>query len=83
MPTIYDNITMPFLENDQGNGLRDALKLALRGDFCVGCSSRASLKKQCVWWRLVARSSWEFNPAKKERAKSEKNPDSPMTPTSW
>ncbi len=25
-----------FLENDQGNGLRDALKLAIRGDFCVG-----------------------------------------------
>ncbi|CAN5895148.1 helicase-related protein [soil metagenome] len=36
MPTIYDNITTPFLENDQGNGLRDALKLAIRGDFCVG-----------------------------------------------
>jgi len=33
MPTIYDNITTPFLENDQGNGLRDALKLAFRGDF--------------------------------------------------
>lgn len=36
MPTIYDNITTPFLENDQGNGLRDALKVAVRGDFCVG-----------------------------------------------
>lgn len=36
MPTIYDNITTPFLENEQGNGLRDALKLAVRGDFCVG-----------------------------------------------
>ena len=36
MPTIYDNITTPFLENDQGDGLRDALKLAVRGDFCVG-----------------------------------------------
>ena len=36
MPTIFDNITTPFLENDQGNGLRDALKLAIRGDFCVG-----------------------------------------------
>lgn len=36
MPTIFDNITTPFLENDQGNGLRDALKVAVRGDFCVG-----------------------------------------------
>lgn len=36
MPTIYDNISTPFLENGQGNGLRDALKLAYRGDFCVG-----------------------------------------------
>ncbi len=36
MPTIFDNIETPFLENDPGNGLRDALKLALRGDFCVG-----------------------------------------------
>jgi superfamily II DNA or RNA helicase len=36
MPTVFDNISTPFLENDQGNGLRDALKLAYRGDFCVG-----------------------------------------------
>ena len=36
MPTIFDNIDTPFLENQQGNGLRDALKLAFRGDFCVG-----------------------------------------------
>lgn len=36
MPTIFDNIDTPFLENPQGNGLRDALKLARSGDFCVG-----------------------------------------------
>ncbi|KAB2910853.1 MAG: NgoFVII family restriction endonuclease, partial [Dechloromonas sp.] len=36
MPTIFDNIDTPFLENQQGNGLRDALKLSHRGDFCVG-----------------------------------------------
>ena len=36
MPTIFDNIETPFLENEAGNGLRDALGLALRGDFCVG-----------------------------------------------
>jgi superfamily II DNA or RNA helicase len=36
MPTIFDNIDTHFLENPRGNGLRDALKLAYRGDFCVG-----------------------------------------------
>ena len=36
MPTIFDNIETPFLENEAGNGLRDALGLAVRGDFCVG-----------------------------------------------
>ena len=36
MPTIFDNIDTPFLENPHGNGLRDALKLSHRGDFCVG-----------------------------------------------
>jgi hypothetical protein len=37
-----DNITTPFLENYQGNRLRDALKLAVRGDFCVGYSAFAA-----------------------------------------
>ena len=32
MPTVYDNIDTPFLENDCGNGLKDALKVAKRGD---------------------------------------------------
>ncbi|WP_438480852.1 helicase-related protein [Oleiharenicola lentus] len=36
MPTIFDNIDTHFLENPRANGLRDALKLAYRGDFCVG-----------------------------------------------
>jgi len=36
MPTVFDNIETPFLENEHGNGLKDALKLAWRGDFCVG-----------------------------------------------
>jgi len=36
MPTVFDNIQTPFLENDEGNGLKDALKVAKRGDFCVG-----------------------------------------------
>lgn len=36
MPTVFDNIDTPFLENDDQNGLKDALKLARRGDFCVG-----------------------------------------------
>ncbi len=36
MPTVFDNIDTPFLENDQGNGLKNALALAKRGDFCVG-----------------------------------------------
>ncbi len=36
MPTIFDNIKTPFLENDAGNGLKHALTLARRGDFCVG-----------------------------------------------
>jgi hypothetical protein len=36
MPTIFDNIETPFLENGHGNGLKNALKLAKRGDFCVG-----------------------------------------------
>lgn len=36
MPTIYDNIDIPFLANEEGTGLRDALKTSKRGDFCVG-----------------------------------------------
>lgn len=36
MPTIFDNIETHFLENGSGHGLKDALKLARRGDFCVG-----------------------------------------------
>lgn len=36
MPTVFDNIDTPFLENEHGNGLKDALELAWRGDFCVG-----------------------------------------------
>lgn len=36
MPSVFDNIDTPFLENEQGNGLKDALKVAFRGDFCVG-----------------------------------------------
>lgn len=36
MPNVFDNIQTPFLENEAGNGLKDALKVARRGDFCVG-----------------------------------------------
>jgi len=36
MPTVFDNIGTPFLEGENGNGLKHALKLAKRGDFCVG-----------------------------------------------
>src|SRR6266550_2651223 len=36
MPTIFDNIETEFLENAAHNGLRDALKVSRRGDFCVG-----------------------------------------------
>jgi superfamily II DNA or RNA helicase len=36
MPTVFDNIDTPFLEGVDGNGLKNALKLARRGDFCVG-----------------------------------------------
>lgn len=36
MPTVFDNIKIPFLEGKDGNGLRNALELAKRGDFCVG-----------------------------------------------
>jgi len=36
MPTIYDNVDVPFLENAQGNGLKDALRISQKGDFCVG-----------------------------------------------
>ncbi|MEX2606238.1 MAG: helicase-related protein [Kiritimatiellia bacterium] len=36
MPTIYDNIHVPFLSNDEGTGLREALSASQRGDFCVG-----------------------------------------------
>ena len=36
MPTIFDNIHTEFLENAARKGLRDALKVARRGDFCVG-----------------------------------------------
>ncbi|MBN8460378.1 MAG: NgoFVII family restriction endonuclease [Verrucomicrobia bacterium] len=36
MPTVFDNIATPFLENDARNGLKDALEVARRGDFCVG-----------------------------------------------
>ena len=36
MPTVFDNIGTRFLENEEFNGLKDALKVARRGDFCVG-----------------------------------------------
>jgi superfamily II DNA or RNA helicase len=36
MPTVFDNIDTPFLENEGKNGLKNALELAKRGDFCVG-----------------------------------------------
>jgi len=36
MPTVFDNIETPFLDGEDGNGLKHALKLAKRGDFCVG-----------------------------------------------
>lgn len=36
MPTIYDNIEIPFLTNPNGTGLREALQASRRGDFCVG-----------------------------------------------
>jgi superfamily II DNA or RNA helicase len=36
MPTVFDNIETPFLDGEDGNGLKHALKLAFRGDFCVG-----------------------------------------------
>jgi superfamily II DNA or RNA helicase len=36
VPNVFDNIDNPFLENDAGNGLKDALKVAQRGEFCVG-----------------------------------------------
>lgn len=36
MPTVFDNIDTPFLENEGENGLKDALKVSRRGDFCVG-----------------------------------------------
>lgn len=36
MPTVFDNIDTPFLDGEDGNGLKHALKLAFRGDFCVG-----------------------------------------------
>jgi hypothetical protein len=36
MPTVFDNIDMPFLENEARNGLKDALAAARRWDFCVG-----------------------------------------------
>ncbi len=36
MPTVFDNIKTPFLDGEEGNGLKHALKLARRGDFCVG-----------------------------------------------
>ncbi len=36
MPTIYDNVDLDFLENEQGSGLKDALKVSKSGDFCVG-----------------------------------------------
>ena len=36
MPTVFDNIETPFLEGEDSNGLKHALKLAFRGDFCVG-----------------------------------------------
>src|SRR5215218_3405322 len=36
MPTIFDNIETEFLENALKKGLRDALKIGKRGDFCVG-----------------------------------------------
>ena len=36
MPTVFDNIETPFLDGEDSNGLKHALKLAFRGDFCVG-----------------------------------------------
>jgi hypothetical protein len=36
VPNVFDNIDNPFLENEAGNGLKDALKVAQRGEFCVG-----------------------------------------------
>ncbi len=36
MPHVFDNIETSFLENSDKNGLKDALKVAHRGDFCVG-----------------------------------------------
>ncbi|TAG08195.1 MAG: NgoFVII family restriction endonuclease [Verrucomicrobia bacterium] len=36
MPTVFDNIETPFLDGDDRNGLKHALRLAFRGDFCVG-----------------------------------------------
>ena len=35
MPNVFDNIVTPFLENDANDGLKDALKLALRSDRLV------------------------------------------------
>lgn len=36
MPTVFDNIETPVLDGEDSNGLKHALKLAFRGDFCVG-----------------------------------------------
>jgi len=36
MPTVFDDIETPFLDGENSNGLKPALKLAFRGDFCVG-----------------------------------------------
>jgi len=36
VPNVFDNIESQFLENEAGNGLKDALKVSVRGDFCVG-----------------------------------------------
>ncbi len=57
MPTVFDNIELPFLENDPAIGLKDALKLARRGDFCVGYFNLRG-------WRCIddVVSSWPDSP---------------------
>ena len=36
MPTVFDNVEILFLGGEDGNGLKQALKLAFQGDFRVG-----------------------------------------------
>jgi len=35
MPIVFDNIETPFLDDEDSNGLKHALKLAFCEDFCV------------------------------------------------